>query len=64
MATVYDTVCAAIKTALDSVYVKKTDVVDNVSSTSTTNPLSANQGKQLNDKIGQAITYINQQESD
>ena len=60
MATVYDTVCAAIKTALDAVYVKKTDVVDNLSSTSTTNPLSANQGKQLNDKIGQAISYINQ----
>lgn len=58
MATVYDTFCAAIKTALDAVYVKKTNVVDNLNSTSTTNPLSAKQGKELNDKIGDAITYI------
>ena len=36
------------------------DVVDNLTSTSSTAPLSAKQGKVLNDLIGQAITYINQ----
>ena len=36
------------------------DVVDNLTSTSTTAPLSAKQGKVLNDLIGQAIAYINQ----
>ena len=36
------------------------DVVDNLTSTSTTAPLSAKQGKVLNDLIGDAITYINQ----
>ena len=37
------------------------DVVDNLTSTSSTAPLSAKQGKVLNDLIGQAISYINQQ---
>lgn len=60
MSTVYDTVCSAIKTALDNIYVKKTDVIDNLNSTSSVNPLSAKQGKELNDKIGSAIAYINQ----
>ena len=36
------------------------DVVDNLTSTSSTAPLSAKQGKVLNDLIGQAISYINQ----
>lgn len=36
------------------------DVVDNLTSTSATAPLSAKQGKVLNDLIGQAIAYINQ----
>ena len=57
--TDYSTAAAAVKTALDAVYVKKSDVVDNLNSTSSTNPLSANMGKQLADLIGQAITYIN-----
>ena len=34
------------------------DVVDNLTSTSATAPLSAKQGKALNDLIGNAITYI------
>ena len=34
-------------------------VVDNLTSTSTTDALSAKQGKVLNDKIGDAINYIN-----
>ena len=34
------------------------DVVDNLTSTSATAPLSARQGKVLNDLIGDAITYI------
>lgn len=36
------------------------DVVDNLTSTSATAPLSARQGKVLNDLIGDAIAYINQ----
>ena len=60
MSSVYDTVASAIKTALDNVYVKKTDVIDNLNSTSSVNPLSAKQGKELNDRIGSAIAYINQ----
>ena len=49
--TDYSTAASTVKTALDNVYVKKTDVVDNLSSTSTTNPLSANQGKELKQLI-------------
>ena len=41
-------------------YLKTTDVVDNLTSTSSTAPLSAKQGKALADLIGNAITYINQ----
>jgi len=58
--TDYSTEAEVVKTALNSVYVKKADVVDNLTSTSTTAPLSAKQGKVLNDLIGEAITYINQ----
>jgi len=58
--SVYDTVCAAIKTALDAVYVKKADIADNLTTNDATKVLSAKQGKALNDKIGSAITYINQ----
>lgn len=39
-------------------YLQTTDVVDNLTSTSTTAPLSAKQGKVLNELIGYAITYI------
>lgn len=59
MTGVYDTVCAAIKTALDNVYLKKTDIVDNLTTTDATKVLSAKQGKELADMIGSAITYIN-----
>lgn len=41
-------------------YLQKTDVVNNLTSTDTDKPLSARQGKLLNDLIGQAIMYINQ----
>lgn len=37
-----------------------TDIKDNLTSTDTDKPLSAKQGKVLNDLIGDAITYINQ----
>ena len=40
-------------------YVPKSDIVDNLTSTATNKPLSANQGKVLMDLIGDAITYIN-----
>lgn len=56
---VYDTVCAAIKTALDNVYLKKTDIADNLTTSDSTKALSAKQGKELADMIGSAITYIN-----
>ena len=64
----YDTVCAAIKTALDAVYASKThthtgmltssDIVDNLTTNNASKVLSAKQGKVLNDMIGSAITYI------
>lgn len=59
MTGTYDTETQLIKTAMDNVYVKKNDVVDNLNSTSSTNPLSANQGKQLKDLVGNAIMVIN-----
>ena len=40
-------------------YLQTTDVVDNLNSTSTTAPLSAKQGKELNDLIGNILTIIN-----
>jgi len=40
-------------------YLKTTDVVDNLTSTSSTAPLSAKQGKVLAGLIGDAILYIN-----
>ena len=43
-----------------SEYLKTTDVVDNLTSTSSTAPLAAKQGKALADLIGNAISYINQ----
>ena len=65
----YDSLVAAIKTALDAVYAPKTHthsayvnptIADNLTTNSSTQVLSAKQGKVLNDKIGDAITYINQ----
>jgi hypothetical protein len=41
-------------------YVPKSDIVDNLTSTDTNKPLSANQGKVLMDLIGDAIQYINE----
>ena len=60
LASVYDTVCAAVKNALDAVYVKKADIADNLTTNDATKVLSAKQGKALKDLIGDAITYINQ----
>lgn len=58
--TDYSTDASTIKTALDAVYVKKTDIADNLTTNDATKVLSAKQGKVLNDLIGQAIAYINQ----
>ena len=41
-------------------YVKKSDIVDNLTTNDATKVLSAKQGKVLNDLIGDAIEYINQ----
>ena len=40
--------------------VNTSDIVDNLTTNDSTKPLSAKQGKLLNDLIGTAITYINQ----
>lgn len=40
-------------------YLQTSDVIDNLSSTSTTAPLSAKQGKMLDEKIGNILTIIN-----
>jgi hypothetical protein len=45
--------------ALDAVFIKKVDIVDNLSTNDATKVLSAKQGKALNDLIGNAISYIN-----
>ena len=58
--TDYSTDASTIKTALDAVYVKKTDIVDNLTTNDATKVLSAKQGKALADLIGNAIAYINQ----
>lgn len=58
--TDYSTDASTIKTALDAVYAKKTDIVDNLTTNDATKVLSAKQGKALADLIGNAITYINQ----
>lgn len=58
--TDYSTDASTIKTALDAVYVKKTDIVDNLTTNDATKVLSAKQGKALADLIGDAIAYINQ----
>ena len=54
----YSTSAGAVKTALDAVYSKKSDIVDDLVTNDATKPLSAKQGKALNDLIGAAITYI------
>lgn len=41
-------------------YLQTSDIVDNLTTNNATKPLSAKQGKALNDLIGSAITYINQ----
>ena len=56
--TNYSTNAGAVKTALDAVYFKKADIVDNLTTDDATKVLSAKQGKVLNDLIGSAITYI------
>lgn len=56
----YSTSASTVKTALDAVYSKKSDIVDDLVTNDATKPLSAKQGKALNDLIGSAITYINQ----
>ena len=43
----------------DARYVQHTEVVDTLTSTSTTNPLSANQGKVVNDKVDATISVAN-----
>ena len=43
----YDNAVNAVKTALEAIYVKKTDIKDNLTSTDTNKPLSAKQGKEL-----------------
>ena len=58
--TDYSSDAATVKTALDAVYCKKADIVDDLVTNDSTKILSAKQGKALKDLIGNAITYINQ----
>lgn len=46
-------------TTIEGSYIKKSDVVDNLSSTSTNTPLSAKQGKELDEKIDTVDGKIN-----
>ena len=68
MTSDYDSAAATVKTALDATYAAKShthsgyvstsDIVDNLTTNDATKPLSAKQGKALNDLIGSAISYI------
>lgn len=49
--TKYTDEASAIKTALDSSYISKTDIVDNLTTNDNTKALSAKQGKALYDMI-------------
>lgn len=56
----YSTEADAVGDALDAIYFKKADVVDNLTTNNSSKALSAAQGKALKDLIGNAISYINQ----
>ena len=56
----YTTEATSVKTALDAIYLKKEDVANNLTTTTSGKALDARQGKALADLIGDAITYINQ----
>ena len=74
MTSIYDSAAATVKTALDATYAAKnhthsgmltsSDIVDNLTTDNASKVLSAKQGKALKDLIGNAITYINQQDGD
>lgn len=49
MTSSYTDTITKLKNALENVFIKKTDVKNNLTSTDTDKPLSANQGKALND---------------
>ena len=61
MTSDFSTKIAKVKTALEAVFVKKSDITDNLTSTDTNKPLSAKQGKALND--GKADTNHTQASS-
>ena len=48
---------AADAKAVGDTKISYTDVVDNLESTSTDLPLSANMGRELNNKLGEQVTY-------
>ena len=54
----YDEECATIKTALDNVYIKKSEIVDNLTTNDNTKPLSAKQGKVLKEYTDTLIGNI------
>lgn len=49
----------ALSTHTHTGMLTSSDIVDNLTTDNASKPLSAKQGKALNDKIGAAITYIN-----
>ena len=57
--TLSDNKVASEKLVKESIDDSVVEVVDNLSSTATDKALSAKQGKVLNERIGEAIAYIN-----
>ncbi len=58
MTSIYDTICAEIKEALDSAYLKRSDVVDNLTTNDSSKPLSAKQGMVLKEYADSLIGNI------
>lgn len=56
MTSSYSEKIAKVKDALENVFIKKTDIKNNLTSTDTDKPLSANQGKELDAKKVDKIT--------
>lgn len=56
----FSTVITKLNNAIEAIYLKKSDIADNLNTNDATKVLSAKQGKNLNDLIGDAISYINQ----
>ena len=54
----YDSIVTAVKTAIEAVFLKKSDIVDNLTTNNSNKALSARQGKLLKDELGDIHTLI------